>query len=62
MALWLLDTCVLSELVRPKPEPKVLRWLEENAMESVICAVSVGEIQNGIERLEIGRNRNRLQA
>jgi toxin FitB len=62
MALWLLDTCVLSELVRPKPEPKVLKWLGANANAAALCTVAIGEIQYGIERLEIGRNRNRLQA
>jgi toxin FitB len=62
MSRWLLDTCVLSELVKKKPEPRVIEWLRGHARESAICVVSVGEIQYGIERLEIGRNRNRLQA
>ncbi len=61
MARWLLDTCVLSELVKPKPEPAVLKWLRSNSSNCAICVVSIGEIQYGIERLAIGRNRNRLQ-
>jgi toxin FitB len=58
---WLLDTCVLCELVRGQPEPSVVNWLSKHANESSISVVSLGEIQYGIERLDIGRKRNRLQ-
>lgn len=59
--LWLLDTCVVSELIRKKPDAVVVHWLQNYASESVLCAVTIGEIQHGLQRLPVGKNRNRLQ-
>ena len=58
---WLLDTCVVSELFRKRPEPAVVSWLEAHRGQCALSLVSVGEIQYGIERLPHGRNRNALQ-
>jgi predicted nucleic acid-binding protein len=58
---WLLDTCVLSELTRKKPESAVLAWLADHGREAAMTVVSVGELQYGIERLAAGRQRNALQ-
>jgi toxin FitB len=58
---WLLDTCVISELPKLAPNKPLLTWLQANANEALISAVTLGEIQYGIHRLEVGRNRNRLQ-
>jgi len=59
--LWLLDTCVVSELTRKVPDAQVLQWLTEHATDAAIPVVTMGEIQYGIERLEVGRQRNSLQ-
>ncbi len=49
---YLLDTCVLSEFARRKPEPKVIRWMESVDEEMLyLSAITIGEIQRGIERL-----------
>lgn len=58
---WLLDTCVVSELTRKLPDPQIVQWLTENADAAQIAAVTLGEIQYGIERLAAGRGRNALQ-
>ena len=48
--MYLLDTNVVSELRRPKPHPSVLTWLSGVAAEQLfLSAVTVGEIQAGIE-------------
>ena len=48
--MYLLDTNVVSELRRPHPHPTVVRWIEEvPADELFLSAVTVGEIQAGIE-------------
>jgi toxin FitB len=54
---YLLDTCVLSEFTRRKPDEKVIRWLDSIDEEKLfISAIALGEIQRGIERLpESGR-------
>jgi predicted nucleic acid-binding protein len=49
---WLLDTNILSELRRPKPERKVLAFVAAQPLESLyVSAVSFAEIRFGIERL-----------
>ena len=48
--MYLLDTNVVSELRRPKPHQGVLAWLAGVAAEQLfLSAVTVGEIQAGIE-------------
>ena len=48
--MYLLDTNVISELRRPKPHGAVLAWFESVADSDLhISAVSLGEIQAGIE-------------
>ena len=48
--MYLLDTNVVSELRRPHPHPAVVRWIEQVAAEELfLSAVTVGEIQAGIE-------------
>ena len=48
--MYLLDTNVISELRKPKPHGGVLAWYNNIAeKELFISAVSVGEIQAGIE-------------
>lgn len=48
--MYLLDTNVVSELRRPKPHQSVLTWLSGVAAEQLfLSAVTVGEIQAGIE-------------
>ena len=57
----LLDTNVVSEVMRPAPEPKVLEWLDALPAADVwISAVTVGEIRLGIALLPDGQRKERL--
>ena len=48
--MYLLDTNVVSELRRTRPHGAVLAWLETvAAVELHLSAVTIGEIQSGIE-------------
>ncbi|HJM51999.1 MAG TPA: type II toxin-antitoxin system VapC family toxin [Alphaproteobacteria bacterium] len=48
--MYLLDTNVVSELRRPKPNKAVLNWVEGvSADQLFVSAVTIGEIQVGIE-------------
>lgn len=59
---FLLDTCVISELIKPKPSSKVIRWLRSCRDENLFLSVlTIGEIQKGISRLPESRKRNDLQ-
>lgn len=58
---WLLDTNVLSEMMRPIPEPRVTRCLDRIAPEGIgLSVITVWEVLNGIGRLEPGRRREDL--
>jgi predicted nucleic acid-binding protein len=58
---WLLDTNVLSELRRPKPEPKVLAFVAARPLEQVyVSAVTFAEIRFGIELLPDASRRAEL--
>ncbi len=47
-----LDTNVLSEPMRPRPEPRVLSWLAGNAGSLWTSAITVQEITFGVRRLK----------
>ena len=49
--MYLLDTKVVSELRRPRPHGAVVAWLQSVDDASLfLSAVTLGEIQAGIER------------
>lgn len=57
----LLDTNVISELMRPMPDPRVIGWLDAQPDAEVwISAVTVAEIRLGIALLPEGRRRSLL--
>ena len=59
---YLLDTCVLSELVKPRPDKGLLAWIEAQEETSLyLSALTLGELAKGISRLSAGAKRNRLQ-
>ncbi|ALM53363.1 type II toxin-antitoxin system VapC family toxin [Halomonas huangheensis] len=58
-----LDTNVLSELMRPAPNARVVEWLDDQDVLAVtISAITVAEILYGIERLTSGRRKRDFAA
>jgi len=58
----LLDTNVISALMRREPDPAVVAWLDRQPPESVwTTAVTVFEIRLGLSLLEEGRRRRALE-
>lgn len=48
--MYLLDTNVVSELRRPRPDPAVREWFERQSLGLLyLSSVTIGEIQAGIE-------------
>ena len=48
--MYLLDTNIVSELRRPRPQRAVLRWIADVPADQLyLSAVTIGEIQAGIE-------------
>ena len=49
---YLLDTNVVSEATRPRPEPRVLAWLDALPVHhGAVSAMTVGEMERGILQL-----------
>jgi len=58
---WLLDTNVLSELRRPKPEPKVVGFIASKPLDLLfVSTVTFAEIRFGIERISDATRRAQL--
>ncbi|RWX68880.1 type II toxin-antitoxin system VapC family toxin [Mesorhizobium sp. M4B.F.Ca.ET.089.01.1.1] len=56
-----LDTNVVSEVMRPQPHPAVLAWLDDQAAETLyISSVTLAEVLFGIEVMAAGRRKNAL--
>ncbi|MCY3840910.1 MAG: PIN domain-containing protein [Gammaproteobacteria bacterium] len=59
---WLLDANVVSEMMRPEPDDRVVDFLDQISEEGGIglASITVWEILNGISRLDPGRRRDGL--
>ena len=59
--VWILDTNVVSEMMRPHPEPRVEIFLDSIAGQGIgLASITVWEILNGIDRIELGGRREDL--
>jgi hypothetical protein len=59
---YLLDSCVISELVKSKPDARVVRWIEGSDEDALFLSVlTIGEIQKGIARLDDSPRKEVLQ-
>ncbi len=59
----ILDTNVVSELLRPAPEPRVLEWFGRQPWNRVyVTAITRAELLLGVRLLPRGRRRQRLEA
>jgi len=49
---YLLDTCVISEIVRKQPDRNVLKWLAKVDQDNLFLSViTIGEIEKGVAKL-----------
>ena len=57
----ILDTNVFSEVVKPRPEPKVLDWLGAQVYHDVyLTAMTMAEVLHGLNRMPEGKRRTEL--
>ena len=62
MSGFLLDTNIISELIKPKPEPRLVTWIsgtDENLL--YLSVLTLGEIRKGIEALRQPARRVQLE-
>lgn len=59
---FLLDTCLISELVKKTPIEGVTHWLDEQDEQNLFLSVlTLGELQEGISKLFAGNRKDELQ-
>lgn len=59
---YLLDTCVISELVKADADRRVVDWIESVPEERLhLSVLTLGELEKGIARLDEGDRRRRLE-
>lgn len=59
---YLLDTCVISELIAKQPNPQVGRWIDETDEERLyLSVITIGEIKRGVEKLPESHRKTRLK-
>lgn len=57
----LLDTNVLSELLKPAPEARVVAWINRRFSECAVSSVAAFELRAGLAVMEAGRRRDALE-
>jgi predicted nucleic acid-binding protein len=58
--IWLLDTNVVSELWKPRPNAGTETWLVENKEECALSEITFGELHYGVHHLPFGKRRSEL--
>jgi toxin FitB len=58
---YLLDTNVISELVRAKPHSNVIAWFGQIPMDAIFLSVlTLGEIRKGVEKIKDNKRKKSL--
>ena len=59
---YLLDTCVISEMIKPKPDENVISWIKTQQEENLYLSVlTFGEIEKGIEKASDRTRKRKLR-
>jgi predicted nucleic acid-binding protein len=59
---FLLDTNAVSEWVKPRPNPGLIRWMESADEDRIFLSViSLAELRYGVDRMAAGARRSRLE-
>jgi predicted nucleic acid-binding protein len=60
---YLLDTSIISDIIKPAPSPSLLAWMAERSdADLFIASLTVAEIRRGILEKPAGRRRDALEA
>ncbi|NIM17134.1 MAG: PIN domain-containing protein [Candidatus Aminicenantes bacterium] len=58
---YLLDTCIISELVKPVPNAQVTNWLEGAPSNALFLSVlTIGEVRKGLVKLPDSKKKEQL--
>ncbi|MBL8924548.1 MAG: type II toxin-antitoxin system VapC family toxin [Myxococcaceae bacterium] len=60
---FLLDTCVVSEFMKKRANPRVVEWLaSEDEASMFLSEIVLGELEKGLHKLPVGARRAKLRA
>lgn len=60
--MYLLDTNVISEVIKREPNKRALVWLNDvSIQDSYISVITIGEIRKGIEKLNDNLRKQKIQ-
>ena len=60
--IYLLDTCVISELIKVNSCSNVVNWIDSKDEEGLFLSViTIGEIEKGITKLEDSKRKTRIE-
>ncbi len=60
---FLLDTCAISELIKPRPDLGLVAWMESQPDEDLrLSAVTIAELIRGVRKLPNGQRRQSLES
>lgn len=58
---YLIDTCVISELVKPVPNTRITNWLQSAPSDALFLSVlTIGEIRKGLVKLPDSKKKEKL--
>jgi len=58
---YLIDTCCISELVKKKPDPNVVKWFaDQDELSMFLSVITFGELRKGIEKLPDSKKKKEL--
>ena len=61
--MYMLDTNVISELMKPQPDRHVVAWVDARDNESLfLAAITIGELMRGVAKLPSGARRTATEA
>jgi len=58
---YLIDTCCISELVKKKPNPNVVKWFSDrDELSMYLSVITFGELRKGIQKLSDSKKKKEL--
>jgi len=58
---FLLDTCIISEIIKQEPSSKVVKWIQkQDEINFFISVLTIGELHKGIEKLSESKRKEIL--
>ena len=57
---YVLDTNIISETSKPRPDAKCVAWLTAHAADCCLTTITLAEMRFGVERLPEGKRRSKL--